>query len=309
MLACLSSKGRIRVWNLKSRSVVGELHVAKATELTFPLNDCLVVRTQGAMKSWRFGGTSSKLTHLQRGFAYVLHSRGRILVSHNWDLDEVSVIDVVTGRKLGKAVGSEVRNATISATGKSIVIAGEDGKARLRELSDFGNVRELSHQGPVTCAAFSSSGRYLATLSEDQFTRVWDARDGNEIGRFRQEGGAQSVMFSPNDAILCVASIRTVHSFKFDPSSGLLPLASRQLRGTWIDQFQFEDDQATSMRVLTQIAYHNWRVETVRFEDVEANPVAGNVDALEATWSLRTGLQYEGQEDVVPIFVVRASAA
>src|ERR1051325_7459730 len=72
----------------------------------------------------------------------------------------------------------------------------------------------LSHRSPVLSLAFSTDGKYLASMSDDRAVRLWDAAewkplavvDASTTGN-GNEGGI-SVAFSPDDKYLAAPGNR-----------------------------------------------------------------------------------------------------
>ena len=71
----------------------------------------------------------------------------------------------------------KVSNASFSADGEFVVVAGDNNMARVMRVADGKIVAELREQmGPMTGASFSPDGKLVVTSSEDKFARVWDWR-------------------------------------------------------------------------------------------------------------------------------------
>lgn len=61
----------------------------------------------------------------------------------------------------------------------------------------------VGHSGPIRCATFSASGRYLATGSDDQTLRVWDLKLGAPVACLRgYPASVRCVAFSANEELV-----------------------------------------------------------------------------------------------------------
>lgn len=307
ILASLHSDGTVRVWDIDGASIVAEIRVRNAGGLVFSSDgEVILIVGYPNTKWWTFSDPKTRSKSLPGGDACSRHD-GRVFATYDSFEGRLFVWKSSNAKKLAAFSHSESLNSVaLSADGKLLLSAGDDGRAKVWNIKEGTLRHELSHQGPVTAAAFSGNGRYVATLSDDLIARLWETDEGNEIGRFRYERSAGSVRFSPDDTALIVAAQRAVHLCKIDGGGGLLPVATRQLSGSWTGECSFLDPSGNQVILLTQSAFQNWRVETIRFDVVEGEPLQGEVTALQEDWCIRTGLRYEG-EDVVPVSMVRAT--
>jgi len=310
-LATLNASGRVRVWDLATNKNIAEARVRDANTVVFsPDGRFILILGPFGAKWWEFNPRENKRPKRVLGGDSACFSSDRsVFATYGSFGEELFVWDAILAKRLAtfRHPGG-IRAAVLSADGTLALSAGDDGWAKIWNIKDLEPLQDLPHQGPVTAAAFSRNGLYVATLSDDLFARVWEIRDGNEIGRFRYERSAESVNFSPDDSAVVIAASRAVHICKIDSGQGLLPIATRQLVGSWRGEFSFLDPSANRMLALTQTAFQSWRAEVIRFDAVEGQPIQGEIDSLQESWHNRTGLRYEG-EDVVPVTVVRASRA
>ena len=74
-----------------------------------------------------------------------------------------------------------------------------DHTARLWNAETGKSIRVLEHPAPVVSAAFSHSGKQVATGAGDGIVRVWDAATGGRTHALKADGPAVSIEFDPGD--------------------------------------------------------------------------------------------------------------
>jgi WD40 repeat protein len=73
------------------------------------------------------------------------------------------------------------RQARFSPDGSLVVLTGASGRVALLRTSDWRLVRNFTHDGGATAAAFSADARTLYTAGYDGAVRVWDLAAGRQI--------------------------------------------------------------------------------------------------------------------------------
>ena len=93
-----------------------------------------------------------------------------------------------------------VNGLTFSKDGKTLVVAGGDGKIRFIDSATGTVQRTLSgHTNAIYVAVFSPDEKLLASSSRDLTARVWDVASGREVHKFTGfRCAVKSVAFSPD---------------------------------------------------------------------------------------------------------------
>jgi WD40 repeat protein len=93
-----------------------------------------------------------------------------------------------------------VNSLTFSKDGKTLVVAGGDGKIRLLDAAS-GTVQRTftGHTNAIYIAVYSPDEKLLASSSRDLTARVWDVASGRELHKFTGfRCAVKSVAFSPD---------------------------------------------------------------------------------------------------------------
>ena len=122
---------------------------------------------------------------------------------------------------------SNVTGVVFSPDGKRLVTCGWmyiDYAHKFKDYSSVANMWDaesgerlvsfIGHQGDVLCVAVSPNGKYVATGSEDNTAKVWDANTGKLLHTFKgisritsygsNSGRVNSVAFSPDSSEVLV---------------------------------------------------------------------------------------------------------
>ena len=95
-----------------------------------------------------------------------------------------------------------VRAVSYDSRGARVVVASEDGIARLVDSRSHRVIRKLQHDASVTDAAFSRDGRLVVTASRDRTARIWNAATGRRLATLRHPGPVAAAAFVPGGRVI-----------------------------------------------------------------------------------------------------------
>jgi WD40 repeat protein len=172
-----------------------------------------------------------------------------------------------TGRALGPPVDTSqgVRSVALASDGKTAVIGGRDGAARLYDATTARLLAPpLAHQKRNTAitVAISPDGRTVLTGGTDQTAQFWNARTGAPIGPpLEHPGAVDTVLFSPD---------------------GRTALTGAQLETGWLWN-------ATTAKPIGRPLQHQQLLRTVSFSPDSRLVLTGSDDMTARLWNAATG--------------------
>ena len=92
---------------------------------------------------------------------------------------------------------SNLRDATLSADGRQVLIGREDGKAELIDTQSGRRIQFLGHTEQVNTVDLSANGHYALTGGNDYSAYLWDTRSGQVVWRFNHGGRVVMARLDP----------------------------------------------------------------------------------------------------------------
>ena len=110
-----------------------------------------------------------------------------------------------------------VSASSYSPDGRLIVVASEDGTARVFDAMTQQPVLSVDHGGaPLLGAAFSSDGRRLVTAGEDGTARVWELGTGKQLATMRHGSPVRTASLDPSGSFVVTSGGREVRIWRSD---------------------------------------------------------------------------------------------
>ncbi len=143
----------------------------------------------------------------------------------------VGVWDTKSGQRLSswRAHEQAVRGLALHAAGREVFTAGADGVIRLWDAASGQMSRELPQKyGPLTAAAFSSDGRFLAAARRDRDYRIdlWEVQTGAALRSFQgHQAAVTGLAFDNLDRLASVSYDKTTRLWNMETGQEMLVLA------------------------------------------------------------------------------------
>jgi tetratricopeptide (TPR) repeat protein/roadblock/LC7 domain-containing protein len=196
----------------------------------------------------------------------------------------------------------EVYSVNFSPNGKQLATHGEDGTARLWDLSGKQLAELKGHQGGVTSVNFSPDGKQLATHGEDGTARLWDL-SGKQLAELKgHQGSVTSVIFSPDGKQLATSGE--------DGTARLWDLSGKQLA-----ELKGHQGSVTSVNFSPdgkQLATHGedgtarlWDLSGKQLAELKGHQGSGHECNIQPRWQA-TGDQWRGRHCPLVGFVGQA---
>ena len=221
LLATVTGRGRIKVWDLAARRVKVEFegHPRSPTaDFASPDdNDTLTFSRDGrwlastswdkSVRLWDVEGGNPKSVRTVNRYAFwacggVFSPDGRQLFSGGSET-AIRTWDVATGAEAGVPLDghtSWVYALAISPDGLRLASGGADSTVIVWDVITRKLVTTLfGHIAMIRVLAFSPDGQILASAGRDQTIRLWDMKTGQQVSLLRGHGGSVHwLSFSPD---------------------------------------------------------------------------------------------------------------
>jgi WD40 repeat protein len=266
-----SADAKARLWEAQTGSALGSPlpHTTTVSKVAFrPDGKVFVTATEtGEIQFW--DATSRQpigetLRHGSKISAMEFSRDGRRFMTAGWD-GKVRLWNSATGEAVGIPFGAdnEIACAHFSPAGDIIATGHRLGSVNFWS-ADGKLLRGAAHKNAVTDLAFSRTGQYLVTGSEDKTASVWDVATGRPLG----------------DPLLHKAPVMVV---AFDPTSDRVATGSKDgMVKVW---------DAFTGRPITETLFHDKAVTCLVFSPDGRSLFSGSGDKSVRIWDVSASLR------------------
>lgn len=157
------------------------------------------------------GAVMPRRGQLPEGLAGLAHRNALVLRYESFRSDVTRLMEAIDRLFRVTAVHvfghpGVVNGVAFSPDGRLLATSSDDEKARIWDLGERRQRREVDHEDRVWAVAFSPDGTVLATGSDDNTARLWEVATGHERLRVTHDHWVWAVGFSPNGRRLGTAS-------------------------------------------------------------------------------------------------------
>ena len=189
LLATGHEDGKVRLWNLKNKKPIAEVHLSKlgVSALAFkPDGQELAVATEDC---------------------------------------SITLLEIPGFKPVGKLLGHKDRIPSMvwSPEGSKLYSAGWDTTVRVWDATNRKPIILLnSHSIQVQAIALSPDGKYLASADSDLLVRIWSTELYQEVGAAREmDEEVRFLAFSPNSKTIASGGVVHITAWDFEPQTKL----------------------------------------------------------------------------------------
>jgi WD40 repeat protein len=274
-----SADAKARLWEAQTGSPLGSPlpHTTTVSKVAFRPDGKLFATATGTGEIQFWDATSQQpigetLRHRSQISAMEFSRDGRRFMTAGWD-GKVRLWNPATGEPVGNPFGAddEIACAHFSPAGDIIATGHRLGAVNFWS-SDGKLLRGASHKNAVTDLAFSRTGQYLITGSEDETASIWEVATARPLG----------------DPLLHKAPVTVV---AFDPTSDRVATGSKDgVVKVW---------DAFSGRPITEALFHDKEVRCLVFSADGRRLFSGSGDKSVRIWDVSAPLRADDRPALI----------
>ncbi|KAG2054105.1 WD40 repeat-like protein [Suillus hirtellus] len=216
MVVCGSIDGRLRVWNIKEGSMIGdpwEGHDDEVMCLDWSRNSLEIASgsEDGTIRRWNPNtgrqiappietshGWVETVKYSPKGDKFMSGGKGPICI---WSRDGKLLIEI-------KGHDDDVSSLCWSKDGAHIFSASDDHTIRKwRAIDGQELVVFRGHTRPVSCLCLTPDERYIVSGSMDFYIRIWDLKTNQAVGPLLHDDRVVAVVMSPDGNYIASAGL------------------------------------------------------------------------------------------------------